>query len=78
MLLGVTLDRKQASATIWVMSCQFGDEFDVIDGKTSLVRNAATDDRLVCRVLSVDYDTYRGTSGDFFLRPEGSLATSTK
>ena len=72
MLLGVTLDRKQASATIWVWSCQLTDEFDVLDGKTSLVRNAATDDRLICRVLSVDSDTYWGTSGDSFLRPEGS------
>ena len=41
-----------------------------IDGKTSLVRNAATDDRLLCLVLSGHSDTYRGTFGDFFLRPE--------
>ena len=61
MLLGVTLDRKQAFATIWVWSCLFEDELDVMDGKTSLVRNATTDDRLSCPVISVDSDTYRGT-----------------
>ncbi len=32
-----------------------------IDGKTSLVRNAIKDDRLLCLVLSDDSDTYRGT-----------------
>ena len=54
-----------------MLSCLLEDEFDE-DGqkKTGLVRNAITDDRLLCAVLSVDSDTYRGTFGDFFLRPE--------
>lgn len=42
-----------------------------MDGqKMSLVRNAISDDRLLGPDLSVDSDTYRGTFGDFFLRPE--------
>ena len=70
MLLEVIINRKQERGTIWVLSCLLEDEFTWMDKKMRLVRNAITDDRLLCLVLSGHSDTYRGTFGDFFLRPE--------
>ena len=53
-----------------MLRCLLEDESTWMVKKMSLVRNAISDDRLLCAVLSVDSDTYRGTFGDFFLRRE--------
>ena len=54
MLFGVIINRKQERWDVLVVELSVG---GWIDGKTSLVRNAATDDRLLCAVLSDDSDS---------------------